>query len=148
MLITLNNVQKIARINNKHIKRRILSVLKYFKFSDNTAISITFVTKTKIRDLKAEYFNKPVYTDVIALGYNDGKRKVLDKNSYYADFLGDIIICPAVVKENSLYFGTEFTEELDLCIIHGILHLLGYSDVTMRGKARMNKMQKTLLTFE
>ena len=34
------------------------------------------------------------------------------------------------VRENSVEYGTDFTDELHRVIVHGVLHLIGYDDHT------------------
>ena len=41
---------------------------------------------------------------------------------------GDLFISVDSVRENSVYFGTEFEDELNRVIVHGLLHLIGYDD--------------------
>jgi rRNA maturation RNase YbeY len=43
---------------------------------------------------------------------------------------GDLFISVDSVKENSVEYGTEFEDELNRVIVHGILHLIGYDDHT------------------
>ena len=42
------------------------------------------------------------------------------------DFLGEIVICPEVAKENAKEFKISQKKEIIKIFIHGILHLLGY----------------------
>ena len=41
---------------------------------------------------------------------------------------GDLFISVDSVRENAVEYGTEFKEELNRVIVHGILHLIGYDD--------------------
>ena len=41
---------------------------------------------------------------------------------------GDLFISVDSVRENSVYYGTEFEDELNRVIVHGLLHLIGYDD--------------------
>ena len=57
------------------------------------------------------------FTDIITFDYCE--KKVLS---------GDLFISVDSVRENSVYFGTEFEDELNRVIVHGLLHLIGYDD--------------------
>ncbi|PIQ06215.1 MAG: rRNA maturation RNase YbeY [Candidatus Nealsonbacteria bacterium CG18_big_fil_WC_8_21_14_2_50_37_10] len=74
-------------------------------------LSIALVRQGRIRELNKRYRGKNRVTDVLSFSY-DGS--------------GDIVICLGEVKKNAKRFGTTFKKELAICLIHGILHLLGY----------------------
>ena len=87
-------------------------------------------------------------TDVIALGYRKDFRKraaPVKADRIYQGYLGDVIICPKVAKENSKIYKNVFFSELTLYLAHGILHLLGYDDRTRKEKLRMRKKESDIL---
>jgi rRNA maturation RNase YbeY len=51
-----------------------------------------------------------------------------------ADFLGDIAISPATARRNAKKFHRTLPSELQILILHGVLHLLGYDHETDRGQ--------------
>ncbi|PIR71400.1 MAG: rRNA maturation RNase YbeY, partial [Candidatus Nealsonbacteria bacterium CG10_big_fil_rev_8_21_14_0_10_37_25] len=55
-----------------------------------------------------------------------GKNRMTDVLSFPDNGLGEIVICLREVKKNAKKFGSSFKKELSTCLIHGILHLLGY----------------------
>jgi rRNA maturation RNase YbeY len=50
------------------------------------------------------------------------------------DFLGDIAISPATARRNAIKFHRTLPSELQILILHGLLHLLGYDHETDRGQ--------------
>ncbi len=54
-----------------------------------------------------------------------GKREV---------FLGDVAISPATARRNAKKLGRSLPSELQILILHGVLHLLGYDHETDRGE--------------
>ncbi len=86
-------------------------------------ISLVLINDKDIKGLNKEYRGKNEPTDVLSFG-GEG------------DFLGEIAICPKVVKKNAKEDPTslklrgasksDFKKELAFVFIHGILHLLGY----------------------
>jgi len=77
----------------------------------NTDLSIALVGPGRIRKLNKKYRGKNRMTDVLSFPDNG---------------LGEIVICLREVKKNAKKFGSSFKKELSTCLIHGILHLLGY----------------------
>ena len=56
--------------------------------------------------------------------------------------LGDIAISPVVAKRNAKTYKRALPEELQILILHGVLHLLGYDHETDHGE--MNRMEMRL----
>ena len=77
----------------------------------NADLSIALVGPGRIRELNKKY---------------RGKNRVTDVLSFPDNGLGEIVICLREVKKNAKKFESSFKKELSTCLIHGILHLLGY----------------------
>jgi len=60
---------------------------------------------------------------------------------------GEIYISVERVEENSQKYNVDFEEELRRVIMHGFLHLLGYSDKTTSQKAQMRKKEQACLSL-
>jgi probable rRNA maturation factor len=58
------------------------------------------------------------------------------------EYLGDVAISPATARRNAKEFGRTLTNELQILILHGVLHLLGYDHETDRGQ--MNRFEQRL----
>jgi probable rRNA maturation factor len=59
-----------------------------------------------------------------------------------ANFLGDIAISPATARRNAKKYGRTLPIELQILMLHGVLHLLGYDHETDRGQ--MNRIERRL----
>jgi probable rRNA maturation factor len=55
-------------------------------------------------------------------------------DSRVPSFLGDIAIAPSVARRNAKKLGRTLPSELQILILHGVLHLLGYDHETDRGQ--------------
>ena len=80
-------------------------------------INIIFCSDNYILDVNMKYLQHDYFTDIITFDYCEGD--VLN---------GDLFISIDSVRENSVFYGTQFTDELLRVIVHGILHLIGYDD--------------------
>jgi probable rRNA maturation factor len=76
-------------------------------------VSVALVSREKIRDLNREFRGKDYPTDVLSFPYGD-------------EMVGEIVICPDVVKENAEQYGNTFEDEMLLTLVHAALHLCGY----------------------
>ena len=99
-------------------------------------ISIIFCSDNYILDVNQKYLQHDYFTDIITFDYCEE-----DKLS------GDLFISVDSVRENSIEYGTEFSEELNRVIVHGILHLIGYDDHTEEDVAVMRKKENYYLSL-
>ncbi len=97
-------------------------------------VSVYFVTTKQICSLHEQFFNDPSPTDCISFP--------LDTHH-----LGEIFICP----ETALLYAKKHTldprKELTLYLVHGILHCLGFDDLTPKQKRTMRKKEKHCMQF-
>ena len=77
-------------------------------------ISVAFVKTAEIKKLNNKFRGKNKETDVLSFNFNE------------KDYLGEIIICLEVVKENAKKYGVTVKSEMLKMFVHGILHLCGY----------------------
>jgi probable rRNA maturation factor len=59
-----------------------------------------------------------------------------------ANFLGDIAISPSTARRNAKKYNRTLPSELQILILHGVLHLLGYDHETDRGQ--MTRIEQRL----
>jgi probable rRNA maturation factor len=58
---------------------------------------------------------------------------------------GEIFISVEMAKQYAHAFGNSLLRELQLYIVHGLLHLHGFDDRTQHGALKMEKMQAKIL---
>ncbi len=93
-------------------------------------ISYIFVNDDKILELNKQYLSHDYYTDVIAFDYSE------------EDIIqGDIFISIPTVQFNANKFSCPFTHELSRVMIHGLLHLIGYTDNSPEEKSVMRRKE-------
>ena len=98
-------------------------------------VSLAFVGKEEIKKLNKKFRKKNKATDVLSFDLN-GK-----------DFLGEIVICPEIVKENAKKYGVSIKQEMLKVFVHGILHLCGYDHEKSEAEAeKMEKRQEKYLS--
>jgi rRNA maturation RNase YbeY len=93
-------------------------------------ICIIFCSDDYLLSMNKQFLSHEYYTDVITFD-NSEKDKVS----------GDIFISIDSVKSNADYYKQEFITELNRVIIHGVLHLLGFKDKTIKERAKMRERE-------
>ena len=118
-------------LNNKWLKLVAESEIR--RIGD---ISIIFCSDNYILDVNQQYLQHDYFTDIITFDYCEGDR-----------LSGDLFISVDSVKENAVEYGTEFEDELNRVIVHGILHLIGYDDHSEDDIAEMRTKENYYLSL-
>ena len=120
-------------------------VLEHEGKSEETEVSISFVSDESIAALNKKYRSKDEPTDVLSFECDscDGDDFPSGDVSHYA--LGDVIIAPDVAKRQTIEYGTSFEEEISLLLVHGLLHLCGYDHIEEEEAERMESLESELL---
>ena len=99
-------------------------------------ISVIFTSDIYVSDLKKRFFLKDQWTDVIAFPLHSNKKEKIE---------GEIYISMPTAKQNADKFNQAYEKEVARLIIHGVLHLLDYSDQSLKDKQTMSKMEENIL---
>ena len=105
---------KQKRLNNSWLKMVAGSEVR--RLGD---INIIFCSDRYILDVNLRYLQHDYFTDIITFDYCE--KDILS---------GDLFISIDSVRENALFYGVPFADELDRVMVHGLLHLIGYDDHT------------------
>ena len=109
-----------VRVDRARLRRTIATTLRALG-RPRHSVSLTLVDDRRIRQLNQHYRGKNRATDVLAFPMEDHL-------SLPSPLLGEIIVSVETAKRQAREHGHSFHEELDLVIIHGLLHLVGYDD--------------------
>ncbi len=96
-------------------------------------LSIALVGDATMRRLNKQCLGADRTTDVLAF---PGR----EKNDY-----GEIILCRPQIERQAKRYAGSAERELIFVLVHGLLHLLGFSDKTARQKERMNALTEEFL---
>lgn len=119
------------------------------------SLTICLVSERQIAQWNRAYRGKPGPTDVLSFpaqderparkrrnGTRTGRRLPPSVPVDLGEYLGDVAIAPAVARRNSRRLGRRLEEELQILILHGALHLLGYDHETDHGE--MDRTERRL----
>ena len=90
-------------------------------------VEITLLGEAAITKVHGEFLDDPTPTDVITFEH------------------GEILIGVPIAAANALKFDHPADHEIALCAIHGLLHLLGYDDLTEKERVIMHVRQQEIL---
>jgi rRNA maturation RNase YbeY len=99
-------------------------------------ISIIFCSDDYLLDVNKKHLNHDYYTDVITFDYTEGNM-----------VSGDVFISVDRVSENAESFSASVLDEVHRIIVHGTLHLLGYTDGEGIAKEEMTAKENFYLSL-
>ena len=113
-----------------------------FKISDKFTLFIHSVSAETSRKLNYKTFKKNYPTDVLTIPlYNNlSEIEKLDKNNN--EVLGDLFLNRALIKENAIKYDKNLVEEYQLVLLHGLLHLIGYSH---NNQIKLSEIEENIL---
>jgi rRNA maturation RNase YbeY len=104
-------------------------------------LSVLFVGDRAMRTLNHTWRNKDRTTDVLSFPLREGRFLHIQP-----DMLGDIVISVPVAERQADEAGHSLAVELELLLVHGLVHLLGYDHEQGPGQARaMERKERQLL---
>jgi len=89
-------------------------------------LSFIITTDDKLIDINREFLDHDYFTDVIAFNNND--KEIVN---------GEIYISLDTVRKNAHNYKVSLRSEMLRVMIHGILHLCGYTDNNIKEKETM-----------
>ena len=116
--------------------------LKKFSISENFLLYIHSVSDDYSKELNEHYFQKDYPTDVLTIPlYKDlASIHKLDKNKH--EILGDLFLNRKLIKKHAKKFTKTLIEEYQLVLVHGLLHLIGYSH---NDSKKLSNIENTIL---
>lgn len=102
-------------------------------------VTVLLVERHAMTSLKEKWLGETGPTDVLAFPMDD---QVPEDEPY---ILGDIVICPDVAREQAEGAGAPVIDEVDLLLVHGFLHLMGYDHVKPQDARSMRHRERKIL---
>lgn len=119
-------------------------------------VSVTMVTKEAIHEMNRQYRQVDRATDVLSFpmmeydrpGDFEGKafvRSMSVSPETQELILGDIVLCPEVVREQAEEYGHSQWREFSFLVVHSMLHLFGYDHIREEERTEMEREQKRIM---
>ena len=98
------------------------------------AISVIFVDNRFIRRVNRKFLDHDAVTDVISFPFRDGMGPD-----------AEVYVNLDRARSQAKDYRVTYTEEVRRLLIHGTLHLIGYTDATKRNRVKMRKREDLYL---
>lgn len=135
---TINAVD--ARLYTNKLEKAVVETLRVINPGQETDLSIVITDDPGIQKLNHKYRKIDKPTDVLAfpsdeVDFDTGRR-----------YLGDVIISIQKAQAQAETGNHSLEDELQLLVVHGVLHLVGCDHSDPSEKTRMDSLQNSILT--
>jgi probable rRNA maturation factor len=101
-------------------------------------LGLFFVDQAEMIRLNKRFFNRDYATDVIA-------SPIETTSNLPIVMLGDVFVCMDTARRQAREYQHTYETEIALLVTHGILHLLGYDDLTLKKRKIMRREEQKIL---
>ncbi len=106
---------------------------------ENASISIAFVDDAAIHTINRRHLQHDWPTDVITFRLSDSDEEILE---------AELVVSGEMAATTAHGSGANARDELMLYIVHGLLHLCGYDDVSENDALQMRQRESEVLSRE
>jgi len=116
--------------------------LNHFKISNNFIFYLHSVSDSDSQKLNYHYFNKNLPADVITVPLYRNLKEINKLDKKENEILGDLFLNRNLIKKNAFKYKKTLVEEFQLVLIHGLLHLVGFSH---KEEDKLKKIENQIL---
>ncbi|PCK30209.1 rRNA maturation RNase YbeY [Pseudoalteromonas piscicida] len=108
------------------------------QFREEAELTIRIADEQESQELNSQYRGKDKPTNVLSFPFDAPPGIELP-------LIGDLIICPQVVYQESVEQEKTFHDHFAHMVIHGCLHLLGFDHINEQDAVEMETIEKQIL---
>lgn len=128
-------------VDSDRLLRLASFVLHTQRVPEVMEVSLLFVDRTTIAELNAHHMGSDGPTDVLAFPIDmPGETRAGEPS-----ILGDVVLCPEIAAAQAQQRGLSAESEVELLVVHGLLHLLGHDHADPDERAQMFGLTDRLL---
>lgn len=149
MKLEVINLDKIKKGTEKSVKEKSRKLAKLFK--KNLLIEVYLISAKRMKSLNSKFRKKDKSTNVLSFQKpkNFPPSPLKERFSYAKNSsshslsgegsVGEVYLDPIYIEKHK--------EDLDLMLVHGVLHILGYDHERKSDRIKMERKEKALLSL-
>lgn len=141
MAVFVADEQQDVEVDGDRLARLAQFVLADRRVPADMELSVLCVDPDTIAELNAHHMGVDAPTDVLAFPIDQPGESLPDEPA----ILGDVVLCPAVAARQAAERDLPAAGELELLLVHGILHLLGHDHAEEEERRVMFGLTERLL---
>ena len=135
-----------SRVEAETLRRAAKATLQHQRIEEPCELVVVVSGDETLRQLNERYRGIDAPTDVLAFpNQTKGSAFAFVDGPGLPRYLGDVIISFPRAEAQAVEAENELMAELQLLVVHGVLHLLGYDDETETERIRMWQAQQAVL---
>ena len=138
------NIESEIPFPNELLEQAVHAALENQAESLDSELTIVLTNDTQIQELNRDYLGIDAPTDVLSFPASETDGSEINPETG-ARYIGDIIISIPYAAKSAEKAGHPVESEVQLLVIHGVLHLLGHDHAKAKEKAKMWKAQAETL---
>ena len=132
-------IESETKFPNKLLERAVKAALENQSESLVSELTIVLTDDSKVHELNRDYLGIDSPTDVLSFPASETDPET------GARYIGDIIISLPYAARSAEKAGHPLESEVQLLVVHGVLHLLGHDHARPRERTKMWKAQAEIL---
>jgi probable rRNA maturation factor len=139
----IENHQRVVRVQVRPLELFLQRVKDELGLRGE-CVAVRLIGDGEMARLNGKHRGKKRSTDVLSFPLEERRTPELrgnPKRKQRGAFLGDIAISPLVARRNARALRRKLQEELQVLVLHGVLHLLGYDHEADRGEMERVEMR-------
>jgi len=133
------NIESDFPFSTELLEQAAQAALVHQKESLDVDLSIVLTDDKRLRELNRDYLGIDAPTDVLSFPASETDPET------GAPYIGDILISVPYAAKSAEKAGHPLESEVQLLVVHGVLHLLGHDHVKSKEKEKMWKAQTEIL---
>jgi probable rRNA maturation factor len=133
------NIESEIPFSNNLLERAAKTALEHESKSLDSDLSVILTDDTRLHELNLNYLGVDAPTDVLSFPASETDPET------GAPYIGDILISIPRAQSQADAAGHPLESEVQLLVVHGVLHLIGHDHAQAEEKARMWKAQAEIL---
>ena len=137
MTLEIFNRQRTKKINTRLLKQIVGDLFAESKI-EQANLGIHLVAAPEMTRLNEKFLRHAGPTDVITFDYSNPRSQAPDPRR---QLHGEIFVCVDEAVLQARKFGTSWQSEVVRYIVHGVLHLLNFDDVSVGVRRKMKRAE-------
>ncbi len=125
------------------LKKLIQEIFSLLKKRGDYELEINLLRPSAIQKLNKIYRGKNRPTTILSFVASESKGFVNAATS--GQYLGEIFLCPSIIKKQAKKLQISTKEMMTIVMLHGILHLLGYTHNNEKNARKMEHKEEEIL---
>jgi rRNA maturation RNase YbeY len=132
--IIVANRQRAKSLNSRLLKNLVAALLSELKIN-HAELSIQLVGARQMARLNWRFLRHEGSTDVLTFNYGHSPLQMH----------GELVVCVDDAVKQAAEFHTTWQSEVVRYVVHGVLHLLGYDDLTPVARRQLKRLENRLV---